>query len=489
MRRRKGLWVGLAVILVALAAAGGYYYYQYILLAPGDLPEPTIAVAGVQRGDIVVSVDGSGTLLPSTEIDLSFETGGDVSEVLVEVGDRVTAGDVIARLETDDLQTAVLEADIRLRQARLNLEALIEEPSEAEIADAEIAVGSAGDALLVAQYSYNDSLNSTLDAAVRAREIQFQYNVDQFYATEAGANDTPKAQARVASAWDAWARSEADLADAQKVAEIEQLEAWDRLDQAENRVAQAEERLRLLQSGPSEDAVLRSELSVTQAELSLHDAQDALEAAVLVSPIDGTIVAVGAIAGERVGAAPIVTLADLDQPLLQLWVEEQDMGGVSIGNRIEIYFEALPDVVFEGEIVRVDPALVTIDRTLAVQAWASVDVTSYPDHLLGGMNAEVEVISAESRDAVLVPLQALRELAPGSHAVFVVQPDGELQLRVVQVGLRDFVNAEILAGLEPGETVSLGEAQTSEEVVVPEEMPGGPGGPGGGIGGIFSGGR
>jgi len=212
MRRRKGLWVGLAII--ALAAAGGYTYYQNILL-PADTPsEPTLATATVQHGDIVVSVDGMGTLLPSTETKLSFKVGGYVSEVLAEVGDQVSAGDVIARLETDDLQTALLEADIRLRLARISLDELLEEPGEAEVADAEAALASVQDALLVAQYNYDDSLNSTLDAAVRAREIQYLYNVDQFYATEAGANDTPKAQVRVTDAWDACAQSEVDLADA-----------------------------------------------------------------------------------------------------------------------------------------------------------------------------------------------------------------------------------------------------------------------------------
>ena len=45
------------------------------------------------------------------------------------------------------------------------------------------------------------------------------------------------------------------------------------------------------------------------------------------------------------------------------------------------------------------------------------------------LNAEVEVISAEARNTLLVPLQALRELGPDQYAVFVVQPDGELELR------------------------------------------------------------
>jgi multidrug efflux pump subunit AcrA (membrane-fusion protein) len=157
--------------------------------------------------------------------------------------------------------------------------------------------------------------------------------------------------------------------------------------------------------------------------------------------------------------------------LLQFWVEESDMSGVAAGNRVEIIFEALPDDTFTGEVIRVDPALVTVDGTLAVQAWASVDLASRPDGLLllGGMNADVEIISAESRDTLLVPLQALRELGPDQYAVFVVQPDGEMMLRPVEVGLMDFVNAEIISGLELGEIVSTG-VEESTETEAPEQM-------------------
>jgi multidrug efflux pump subunit AcrA (membrane-fusion protein) len=72
----------------------------------------------------------------------------------------------------------------------------------------------------------------------------------------------------------------------------------------------------------------------------------------------------------------------------------------------------------------------------------------------------------------------LRELGPDQYAVFVVQPDGELVLRPVEVGLQDFINAEILSGLELGEVVSTGVEEDSGTGVPSQEemMPPGPGG-------------
>jgi len=164
---------------------------------------------------------------------------------------------------------------------------------------------------------------------------------------------------------------------------------------------------------------------------------------------------------------------------VRFWVEEMDLISVEVGNPVNIVFGALPDYIFAGEIVSVDPALVTVEGTSAVQIWASVDLTSQPVNLLSGMTAEVEIVAGEAKGALLVPVQALRELTPGQYAVFVVKPNGngELEMRLVEVGLKDFVNAEILSGLEAGEVVSTGAGESSDTSEIPsgDQQPG-PGG-------------
>jgi HlyD family secretion protein len=216
-----------------------------------------------------------------------------------------------------------------------------------------------------------------------------------------------------------------------------------------------------------------------------------LEAAELRAPFDGIVVEVAAIPGQQVGNKPVVTLADLDNPEVQFWVEESDLGGVAVGNRVEIEFEGLPDELFDGEVVRIDPALVTVDNSLAVQAYASPGPSAEQLSLLGNMNVDIEVISAEARDVVLAPIQALREISDGQYAVFVVQPDGELAMRPVEVGLKDVVNAEIVSGLEAGEVISLGQssAPTGAPAEGGEELPAPPGGMMPGAGMFGGGGR
>lgn len=474
MFRKRTFWIGL-ILLLALASGGGYIYYHRVYRPSHAVAEQTITTAQVRRGDLVVSVSGSGELNPASEVELGFQVDGYLDEVLVQVGDRVQEGDVLARLETGDLELAVSEAEIKARLAQLSLEDAREGPTDAELANARAALQSAQDALLVAQYTFSSTLNSALDAAVRSRYLEYQRAAEQYWAVEEQFADGDASQSRYDEVWNERGAAEGQLGDASRQADMEGLDNENQLYQAQNRVYQAWENLQLLQSEPTTETVMRAELAADQAALALDDARDNLAAAELRAPFAGIVVDVEAIPGERVGAATVITLADLEEPLLCLWVEESDAGGVAVGDRVEAVFDALPDDTFTGEIARVDPALVTVDGTLAVQAWASLDVASQQANLLGSMNADVEVISAESRDTLIAPLQALRELGQGQYAVFVVQPDGEMELRPVEVGLMDFVNAEILSGLEVGEIVSTGVEESTDTNAPQEELP--PGNP------------
>jgi len=471
MLRKKGFWIGLIIILV-LATGGGYAYYRTVYLPGQEAGELAIATGQVRRGDLVISVGGTGVLNPVDEVDLGFQAEGYLGQVLVAVGDLVQAGDVLARQETGELERAVAEADIDARLAQLDLDDAREGATDAELADARAAVASARSSLLVAQYTYSTTLNSSFDSAVRARQIEYQWYVDQSWEADERREDGAISQEDYQEAWNDRAAAEGRFNEVLEEAEMEELDTGNQVDQAQNTVYQAWEGLKELQSGPATDTIKRAELSLDQAVLRQEEARADLEAAELRAPIDGTVVEVAAIPGEDVGESPFITLADLEEPVVQFWVEESDMRGVAVGNRVEIVFEAWPDDTYTGEVVGVDPALVTVDGTLAVQAWASIDLAGRQASLLGGMNAEVEVISAEARDVLLVPVQALRELGESQYAVFVVQADGELVLRSVEVGLQDFANAEIISGLEEGETVSTG-VEESTETTVPtqEEMP------------------
>jgi len=460
MRKRKTLIISLVALL--LAAGGGYFAYTR-LFSPASLaeepPEPTLETATVTRGDIVITADGSGEFVPAAELELAFRTKGVLDEVLVDVGDQVQEDDVLAWLETDELELAVANADVEVQLAQLDLAEVREGPTDAELADASAALRDAQVELQLAQKAYEDTFDSGLDAAVDRVKLNYDWYVGYYQSQKSAFEDGDISQSDHDHAMNAMITAQGEYDEAVNKALAEETQAKNRVTQAQNNVYQAWENLQLLQSEPLTDTLTRAELAVDEALLARENARLDLEAAQLYAPFDGTVMDVAATAGEQVGTnTPILTLADLAEPLVCFWVEEGDLDHVAVGYPVSIIFEAFTDDTFAGEIVRVDPVLVTVDNTPAVQVWASLDLGDQDIDLLAGMTADVEVVAAEARGTLLVPVEALREMSPGQYAVFVVKTDGELEMRAVVVGLMDVINAEILTGLELGEVVSVGEA-------------------------------
>jgi HlyD family secretion protein len=460
MRKRRTFIISLVVLL--LVAGGGYLAYAR-LFAPDSVaeepPEPTLETAMVTQGDIVITADGSGEFVPAAEVELAFRTRGVLDEVLVEVGDQVQEDAVLARLETEELERAVANADVKVQLAQLDLAEVREGPTDAELADASAALRDAQVELQLAQKAYEDTSDSGLDAAVDRVKLNYDWYVGYYQSQKSAFEDGDISQSDHDHAMNAMITAEGKYNEAVNKALAEETQAKNRVTQAQNNVYQAWEDLQLLQSEPVTATLTRAELAVDEALLARENARLDLEAAQLFAPFDGTVMDVTATVGEQVGTnTPILTLADLSEPLVCFWVEEADLDHVTVGNPVSILFEAFPDDTFAGEIVRVDPVLVTVDNTPAVQVWASLDLGDQDINLLAGMTADVEVLAAEARDTLLVPVEALRETSSGQYSVFVVKPDGELEMRAVVVGLMDVINAEILTGLELGEVVSVGEA-------------------------------
>jgi len=302
-------------------------------------------------------------------------------------------------------------------------------------------------------------IRDSLDAVVDSHKTQFDWWVGYYQGQKAKYEEGHLNQADHDWAMAAMIAAEGRWKEAINQTLTEEVQAKNRVDQAQNAVYQVWENLQILQSEPLTDTLVRAMLAVDQSLLAREKARADLEAAQLYAPFDGTVMDVAATVGEQVSTnTPILTLADLQEPLLRFWVEETDLNSVAMGNPVNVVFEALPDDTFAGEIVRIDPVLVTVDGTSAIQVWARLDPSSQEVDLLSGMTAEVEVMAAETQNALLVPVGALREMSPDQYAVFVVRPDGELEMRTVAVGLTDFTYAEILDGLELGDVVSVREA-------------------------------
>ena len=186
---------------------------------------------------------------------------------------------------------------------------------------------------------------------------------------------------------------------------------------AETAVQQAE--LNLQQAQLNREA---NELGLAQAELSLALAQEGLAGTIITAPVAGTVMSVSGHVGEQVGTAPFITLADLSQPTLEIFLDETNLDKVDVGSKVDVVFSALPTDQFTGTVVQVDPQLTQSGDLSAIRALVQLD-WNHDQTLPAGLTAAVNVVGLSNRIVrVFLPLDDEGLLAVGDP-VAVELPD------------------------------------------------------------------
>ena len=212
-----------------------------------------------------------------------------------------------------------------------------------------------------------------------------------------------------------------------------------------------------------EEATGSEAQAIRDARQAVKDAEKDLEATDLLAPVSGVVTEIDVDVSDRVGNDVVMIVSDLTPPTIDSYFDESDWANVQSGLPVEVTFDALPDKVYEGQVVHVDPGLVTQNFTTVVHAKVELDTstTGWGD-LPVGSAAGVDVIGGKAENAVLVPVEALREVSEGEYAVFVME-NGQPHMRLVEVGLQDLIYAEIKSGLDAGDVVTTGVVETTAQ--------------------------
>jgi len=197
-----------------------------------------------------------------------------------------------------------------------------------------------------------------------------------------------------------------------------------------------------------------------QARHALETAEHNLNATKLIALMSGTVTALDIDAGDLVDGTSVITISNLDQPYsLDAYLDAEDWGQARPGYEVEVSFDILPEQVFTGTVTAVYPMLDTTSSDSAlvhITAQLNDEITY---GLPAGSSASIDVVGGRAEQAVLVPVEALHEIGEGRYALFVIE-NGQLRLRVVEVGLQDLTRAEIISGLNAGEVVTTGVVET-----------------------------
>jgi HlyD family secretion protein len=334
-----GVLALLALILVGVIANDVFF--------PKSSSGTAARTFSVARGTVESAVTATGTVVPASQQNVGFRVSGQLTEVDVKVGDHVTAGQVMAKVDPTTYQTALDQANASLQQAQATLNNTLNGN----------AVQTAQHSLNSAQTLYNDTVNSVnLTNQQDANSVgadQQQLNADQSSAPSAGQLSTD--QAAVNSAQDQMTQDNATFqrfqcfanpppnpgacptgtqlqrdqlalsqaqqklnldnqaaskvtSDQQKLSQdqlkatSDQINGQKQLDSAASSATQAQDQLNS-QTIQRPNTILQQEAQVASAAAQVQTAQTNLNYTTLAAPVDGTVLSLSGAAGESVGSS------------------------------------------------------------------------------------------------------------------------------------------------------------------------------------------
>ncbi len=448
--------------------------------------------ARLETGTLTATVNATGNIEPEAEIRLSFQQAGTVAEVFFERGQAVKKGDVIAKLDTVDLELALAQAQASLEQAK---NALLQAQSALENAKAQEIIATANYSRTVAgvRKSEIDAARAALAAAeANLAKLKAGPEPEDVAAAEAALRNAEAALRRAQSNYDAaYARNPAAIGahpaaleleqatnnynsakaqydratkgadDAQiKAAEQQVMNAKANLDKLLNParrfdIEQAEAQLQQarLQVRNAEVQIANAENQVRLAEIQVRQAQRRLDQAVLKSPIDGVIAAVNIKAGELVGAGaqPAVVVADLSRYHINITVDEIDIAKVKIGQEVNITLDSLPGVEVKGKVSRISPTSRLVNGVVSYDV--RVDIEPTEAELRSGMTANASIVLERRSGVLLAPNWAIRRDRSTGKSFLTLQVGDQVTEVEVQTGLRNDTFSEILSGAKAGDVV------------------------------------
>ena len=395
----KKTWIALAIVVVLVLVG---------ILALGARAKSSIAsefqTTVVGRGNLIATVGATGTVRTNQSALLSWQTNGTVGEVHVQVGDRVSAGTVLATLEKTSLPQSVILAQADMVNAEKALEDLLR--SNTAAAQAQIALRNAADKLEKAQ-NYRDSLDEP-------------YEYDEIVYVYIQGNRVPTIKTRKVDEADDATKAEAD----QDLA-LAQAEYDDALS-ALQRVA----------DGPNPADVEAAQARVDAAQATLNMAR-------LTSPFEGDVTSVENLVGDQVSAGMTAfRIDDLSRLLVDVELSEIDINSVSLGQDVQISFDAILNKEYKGKVVEVGQ--VGSNVAGSVNFTVTVELIDADALVRPGMTAAVNIVVKEIQDAILIPNRAVR-LVDGKRVVYLMT-NGFPEMVEIQLG----ASAEAMSVLESG---------------------------------------
>ena len=372
----------LLIVLLAAAALGAAWFHAGREGEARAVGDGGYRTAVVDRGSIIAQVTTTGTVAPTTTVIVGSQLSGQIVEILADYNSEVKNGQVLARLNSDQIRARLDAARADLQQARA---ARAVQEAQLEKARADLSRAEAGAADMQAQHE-----KSTTQLVDAEKTLQRQSELES-----RGFASQVALQA---------ARTQRDTFRAQRNSSLAQID-----------------------SARAQMASIRADLKVIEAQMLSTEAQIAQRAAIarqievdlsnteIRSPVDGVVIQRNVELGMPVAAslqAPTLFLVaqDLRRIEIQANVDEADVGRVRTGQDVTFTVNAFPGRNFTGVVKQVRLGSQTVQN---VVIYATVITVDNPNlDLRPGMTANLRILAERREGVVRVPNAALRWRPP-----------------------------------------------------------------------------
>ncbi len=393
-RRRLFIWGGIGVGLVLLIAVGVFAATR------GGTKIDASKLAKVEKGDLAKSVVATGKVTPIVKVEVKSKASGIVKKLLVDYGDHVKQGQLLAQLDKVEIEAQVDQSRAALEAAEANLHS-----TQADLERAKVDAESPDVPLL--KRAYDRATGMAKDGVVSASALD---DAEKNYEMALNKQNVSKAQVTVLKA---------------KIA------------QAQAQVAQDQANLKQLDE-----------------QLSYTD---------IVSPIDGIVLSRDVQMGDAVSsilvlgssATLVMTLGDTSEVYVKGKVDESDIGKVYLGQPARIKVESFKDKSFTGKVTKISPMGVEKDNVTTFEV--RVSIQNPGGELKAEMTANAEIILEEHKNVLQIPEGAILYDKDKKASVEIPNSkgkDGKDKI-AVNIGISNGAKTEVLSGLKEGDQVVL----------------------------------
>lgn len=394
-KRRKRIIIVSVIVAVILVFAGALYAFT----RGGTKIDPS-KLAKVEKGDLAKSVVATGKVEPITKVEVKSKASGIVKKLLVDAGDKVKKGQLLAQLDKQEIEAQVAQSRAALLAAEANLKSSQADWERAKV-DAE------GPELPMLKSNYDRAVQMAKDGVVSQSALE---DADKGYKLGINKQNVAKAQITVLQA---------------KIA------------QSEAQIAQS-----------------RANLQQLEEQLSYTDVQ---------SPIDGLVLSRDVEMGDAVSsilvlgssATLVMTLGDTSQVYVKGKVDESDIGRVYLGQPARIKVESFKDKTFNGVVTKISPMGVEKDNVTTFEV--RVSINNPGGELKAEMTANAEIILEEHKNVLQIPEGSIlydKDKKASVEIPEAKEKDGKKKI-AVNIGISNGAKTEVLSGLKEGDQVVL----------------------------------